>query len=75
MAEALVAVAGDELEVAGDVGVEGGVEEADFGGWGEFEGADVAGVGDDGEEVFFGGGYGFGRGRGWCGLRRRGGGR
>ena len=62
VAEALVAVGVDELEVAGDVGVEGGVEEADGGGGGELEGADFAGVGDDGEEAL----------RSWALSRRRG---
>ena len=58
MAEALVAVGVDELEVAGDVGGEGGVEEVDGGGGGELEGADFAGVGDDGEEAALEAGFG-----------------
>ena len=58
MAEALVAGAGEEFEVAGDVGVEGGVEEGDGDGGGEFEGADLAGVGDDSDVAAVGG-------RGW----------
>ena len=60
VAEALVAVGVDELEVAGDVGVEGGVEEADGGGGGELEGADFACVGDDGDEGALVGGFGVG---------------
>ena len=51
VAEALVAGASEEFQVAGDVGVEGGVEQDDGGGGGEFEGADGAGVGDYGEEA------------------------
>ena len=54
MAEALVAGVRDELEVAGDVGVEGGVDEGDGDALGELDGADLAGVGDDGEEAVLG---------------------
>ena len=64
MAEALAAVVGEELEVAVDVGLEGGVEEADVGGGGKFEGADGSGVGDYGDEALLGGGLVVGRRRG-----------
>ncbi len=56
MAEALVAVGVEELKVAVDVGVEVGVEQPDLGGWSEIYGADVAGLGDDGDDAFFGSG-------------------
>ena len=56
VAQALVAGAGEQLQVAGDVGVEVGVEQADLGGGREFEGADFAGVGDDGDEALLDGG-------------------
>jgi hypothetical protein len=51
VAEALVAGAGEEFEVAGDVSVQGGVEQGDGDVLCQFEGADLAGVGDDGEEA------------------------
>ncbi len=55
--EAFTAVVGDEFEVAGEIGVEAGIEESNLRGGGEFEGADGSGVGDDGEETMLGGGH------------------
>ncbi len=43
----------EQFEVAGEIGVEAGVEEADLCGRGEFDGANGAGVGDDGQEALF----------------------
>ena len=64
VAEAAAAAPVEELEVVGEVGAEGEVEEADGGGGGELEGADGsclgAGVGGDGEEVSLGHGGGGG---------------
>ena len=56
MAEALAAVVGEELEVAVDVSLEGGVKQANVGGGGKLEGADGSGVGDYGDETLLGGG-------------------
>ena len=64
VAEALGAGGVEELEVAVDVLLEGGVEEMDGGGGGDFEGAGVSGVGDDGEVEALGLGRVVGRWRG-----------
>ena len=58
MAEALAAIVGEQLEVAVDVTLEGGVEQADGDGGGELEGVGGAGIGDDGEEAAVGFGVG-----------------
>ena len=58
VAEALAAVVGEQLEVAVDVALEGGVKELDGDGGGELEGAGGAGVRDDGEETAVGFGVG-----------------
>ena len=52
VAKTLVARAGEQLQVAGDVGVQVGVEQADLSSGGEFHGADFTGLADDGDDAF-----------------------